>query len=196
MIKRLTTVALAALLVATMSSCILSPKRDKKDDKLPPVVEYYDLSEPWHAVANIEIAYQNRDAAGYRKYVFDAENFTFFFSEADFNAGNTPEQWYYKDETDGAEKLFTSQPDKNGEHPVLSIKLDLYQPDQATWTNVDAPAGFPGETWKKATINYTFEFVTDGDLTYIPQGAPAAEFTVRQIGDEWRVVEWRDLANN
>lgn len=199
-------IVVAALLAAALAGCSDSPTSSgdfaellakiRGDEPPPPTPgpHYYDLSQPWHAAANIEIAYNNRDIGGYRKNVFDADNFTFYFSPADYNAGATPEQWGHADEIQSATKMFTRQPDKNGEHPILRISLELYGVDQATWTNVDAPAEFPGETWKKAVINYTFEFVTEGDLTYIPQGTPAGEFTVRQVDGEWRLVEWRDLA--
>lgn len=182
-------IAIAALALA---GCNDSPTRPARTPPSP----YKDLTKPWHAVANLEAAYNNSDVDGYQENVFDADNFTFTFSTADFNAGITPESWGYDDEIQSATNIFTGKPDKNGEHTILRITVDLIDPESATWTDLPDPPGFPGETWKQTVINYAFAFLTDGNLTYISRGAPAAEFTVREVDGEWRLVDWVDLANS
>lgn len=194
MIKRLTTIALAALLIGMLSSCLLDPKPKEKVDDPPGVQHYLDLTEPWHVLNNLEWAYKEKNIVEYQK-IFDPVNFTFFFYSGDVG-GDVPVSWGYTDEISSATNMFTQQPDKDGLHPILTIDLQLYDKEVTTsWVDVDPPPEFAGETWKRATINYNFSIVTDGDLTYIPKGAPQAVFTVHQVDGLWKLVVWQDLAN-
>jgi hypothetical protein len=71
------------------------------------------------------------------------------------------------------------------------VRVDL-QYDELIWEETTPALAF-GEVWYRTTVSYAATFELEPDLTLIVVPGARAEFKVRQAGDEWQLVEWRDL---
>jgi hypothetical protein len=200
MLKRSLLLCGLTFLLVLVSSCLFDPEeKPPGDDTGDPIVEL-DLTQRWHVLNNIEFAYNNRKYETYDALLSTSPQFTFFFDDGDVG-GEIPVQWDRASELDATGKLFRSnvQSVPPADPVCRSIKLDLlYDPNNIAWID-KIPELFPDETWHYATINYTFQFTMDGDLTYIQNDAKA-QFTVRNAGTEaaphWELVEFFDLGEN
>jgi hypothetical protein len=190
MFKRIASTALIVLLAGALSSCIFDPDEKKKDDGGGGETVYPELTTREAVLKTIELAYDDRNAPAYES-IFDPDNFTFFFNPGDVASGETPEQWGFDEERQSANNMFSGAGGQNN-NPILSIDLTLDGIDTATWTEVSDDR-FPGESLWSATINYTYYIDTEADIQFITQGAPKAQFILRQVGDQWRLVTWYDL---
>ncbi len=194
MLKRSLLLCGLSIMVLVVSSCIFDPEEDPGTPPEPPAKEE-NLTERWHVLNNIEYAYSKRNPNVYDALL--SEEFTFFFDEGDVG-GEIPEQWGRFDEFDATSRLFLSK--TQTEDPICNqIKLDLVY-DQANLQWVEKiPENFPDEIWYTTTVNYTFTFQMEGDLTYVQNNAKA-QFTVRDTGPtgspHWELVEFRDLGAN
>jgi hypothetical protein len=184
--KRLSMIVISTLLVLAAAGCDDDPARPKDTTPSP----YNDLTEKWHVLSNLERAYDERNIARYAE-VFDQDNFVFHFNPGDVANGDTPEQWGYVEEYNSASNMFSGAGGQNN-NPILSIDLTLKDVESATWTEVE-DTRFPGESLWSATINYTYYIDTEADIQFITQGAPKAQFIVREIDGKWKLVTWYDL---
>ena len=189
MLKRLTTLAIAFLFAGTMSACLFDPEQTKKDDDPPgPSLKYEDLSEESHVLNNLELSYNEMNVTEYER-LFDQENFVFHFSDGDVG-GEVPTQWGAAEELASAQNMFTQA----GTNPILSIELDLIY-DGLQWDTVPLEE-FPDEEIKRIIgVVYDFRIQTENETTYITSGAPKADFYVRNVNGEWKLVKWFDRAD-
>lgn len=181
--------ARALLLVLLLSGC--------DDDPAVPVDEPTPTFEPLTSrgavLNNIEVAWNQRRADKVDE-LLDTE-FAFFFAAGDVG-GETPTQWDRVTDFASVSALFNSNSVPPTSGPVCtSVRVDL-DLDNVTWVEVPGPAAAIGEMWYTTTVLYTFTFEMAPDLTYIAQNGAMAEFTVRSEGDQWRLVEWRDLGSS
>jgi hypothetical protein len=193
MIKKIASLALAVLLVGSMTSCILDPKKEQVKDNDPPVSDYKDRTEKWHVLHNINVAYNGMEAEPYVRLL--DENFINFFYPGDVGTDGVPVQWFYDEEVSSSREMLN----KGGgrlDNAILSIDLQLANVEQASWIEVTPDqVKFPDETWYAATVGYNFFFDTTNDIQFITSGTPNVQFTVRQQTDgKWKLVQWRDLA--
>jgi hypothetical protein len=182
--ERFWTVACALLLIAGLSGCSDTEHRKPCTTCPPPPPP----SEKWHALQNLELAYNDMNIVEYRK-IFDAENFIFFFDVG----GSVPVQWGYAEETQSAANMF-SHAGGIENNPILAIDLALFDIETATWVEITDPEGFPGETWYETVLEYDFDIETASGTHYITAGNPTCAFTVREIDGVWKLVRWRDRA--
>lgn len=192
MLKRFTTIALALLFAGMMTSCIFDPKQEKKVDDGGGNTgqKYEDLTEEWHVLNNLELAYNEMNIDRYQE-LFDQKNFVFHFSQGDIG-GEVPSQWGATEEVASATNMFTQAGGRDN-NPILSIELKLSY-ENLEWNDYELPDDFPNETLRRITgVVYDFSIVTANDLTYITSGAPRADFIVRNVDGKWRLVKWYDL---
>jgi len=196
MLKRILLISMAMLIVST-ASCIFDPKSDNKEctDCVDRTLQRENLTQKWHVLNNIVVAYNKRDISIYDELLDD--NFTFFLSPGDVG-GTIPDQWGRADEILYNSRLF--DPNYSGAHRCKTIEMDLTIPDDKTtisWVKI-TPASAPDETWYMTTVFYRFRFDTEPDTQYESVAGAKGEFTVRDAGTaekpQWRLVEFRDLA--
>ena len=98
--------ALAALSVSVFAGCPWSP--DKITTKPPIETKYKPQTSLQNVLANLEVAYQDKDYPEYEKLF--ASNYIFVFNPADVadDDNPTPSQWARAEELDSAKKLFES----------------------------------------------------------------------------------------
>ena len=75
-----------------------------------------------------------------------------------------------------------------------SLDVDLVIPANLIWVEI-VPEEFPSEKWYVTTVSYDCVFELVPNTTYITAPGAKAQFTVRAGGDQWRLVEWRDLGS-
>jgi len=187
MVQRLTTLALALLLIGSLTSCIFDPKTSPPkppDDK--PVLVYENLTEKWHVLNNLQLSYTEKSSTKYKE-ILDSVDFIFFKDPNDVGPGEDS-QWGYTTEAAIADNMLN----KLGTNPILSIDLELVDFKNAQWEEV---VDNPG--WWQTTVQYNFSIVTQNDITYVTSGTPSADFIVRQDGEgKWRLIRWWDKATN
>ncbi len=193
MIKRIASLALAVLVVGSMTSCILDPSPSEKPPDEDKKSDYKDRTEKWHVLHNINVAYNTMESVPYKGQI--DEEFIFFFYDGDVGSDDIPTQWDYGEEIASADEMLNKGPGKRN-NPVLSISLELANIEQATWVEFDNIEGFRGETWHRVTVGYNFFIDTTNDIQFITSGTPNAQFTVREQPDgKWKLIRWRDLAS-
>ena len=178
----------ALLLVLLLSGCDADPIRPEG----PQAPTFVPLTSRSAVLNNVEVGWNKRRADKIDD-LLDA-NFIFFFAAGDVG-GSIPSSWDRAEELATTEALFTSNTAPSPTGPVCrAVRIDLLYDDTLVWDPV-VPASAPSETWYTATMFYTFTFEMEPDNTFIAQNGAKAEFTVRQVGEEWRLVEWRDLGS-
>jgi hypothetical protein len=196
MLKRSLLLCGIAVLMVTVSSCILDPAPG--DDKTPPPPNQtvQDLTQKSHVLNNIEVAYNKRQWE-----VYDAlldQGFTFFFYAGDVGE-EIPAQWNRTDELAATTELFLSNKQTpTPPSPVCrSVRMDIHF-DNVQWVEV-IPEQFPDETWYTTTLFYEFVFEMEPDQTFQSLPSAKAQFTVRNVPqdgkDHWQLVEFHDLGN-
>lgn len=189
MFKRIATMALALLLIASLSSCIFDPK-NTPDKKTPPIV-YPPLTDKTAVLEWLSLSYNSRDIVRYKE-LLDQNDFVFFFSPGDYANGTTPESWGYQEEVTSATNMFNKGGGVNN-NPILTITLDLVDFKNATWTEFD-PEGQPGVY--ETSVDYIFSIDTENDKTYVTKGGERAQFRVRQDDKGlWHLIQWNDIAD-
>jgi hypothetical protein len=181
MLKRITSLGCAALLLAALSSCIFDPA--PKGDGPPPPSKYR-LIEPRvnksDVLNNIEFAYNKKQIDPYDRLLDD--NFNFFYTDTD-GGNSTPVQWGRDVEKPATQKVFEN---------ATTVDLTLDYHDGVTWSQQISGS----ETWYYTTVFYHFT-IKIGDTTFIPNAGAKAQFTVRNAGTaenpDWKLVEFRDL---
>ncbi len=170
---------------------IISCDPDKKTVVKAPVVEPDPLEIKDNTLFHLELLFNEFNSTEYDKLLDD--DFVFFFSDADFSSGKTPEQWARVPETTAYNNFFD---DTRSENRVLSRSLNLtYAADN--WTEIDStdPVGYPGEKWQTTTVTYDMSVVLDTEpqLTLVANGLKA-EITIRWSEDHghWRIIRWSD----
>jgi hypothetical protein len=166
------------------------------DPVTPPPVEPVLARQPLTSRAailnNIEYAYKARRGDVLHELLDD--EFVFYFAPGDVG-GEIPPSWGRTEEYETTNALFESNTWTAPAGPICrSIRVDLQFNAETEWAEV-LPESAPGETWYTAEVFYSFTFEMEPDNTYIAQNGAKAEFTVRQVGDEWRLVEWHDLGS-
>ena len=153
-------------------------------------IERMPLTSRRAILNNIEYAYKTRRGDVLGELLDD--NFAFYFDPSDVG-GEIPPFWGRDEEYETTRALFESNTVSVPLGPVCrSIRVDVQYNDGTEWAPV-VPASAPTETWYTATVGYSYTFEMEPDNTYISQNGAQSQFTVRQVGDEWRLVEWRDL---
>lgn len=179
----------ALLLVLLLSGCDADPIRP--EGRQAPT--FVPLTSRSAVLNNVEVGWNKRRADKIDE-LLDA-NFIFFFAAGDVG-GEIPPQWNRATDLASVTALFNSNTVPPTSGPVCtSVRVDL-DLDDVTWVEVPGPAAAAGEVWYTTTVFYTFTFEMEPDNTFIAQNGAKAEFTVRQVGEEWRLVEWRDLGSN
>jgi hypothetical protein len=198
MLKRQCLLLLPLAIAATAASCIFDPVAPG-DKPPPPAQKYEDLTERWHVLNNLELAYNQRKISRYDE-VLD-QDFTFFLSTGDVGGG-LPDSWDRQTEMNANTNLFTKDPPPPAPIPrCKSIKMDVQwekpntvEPNLA-WVEVSPPG--LSETWYTTTVFYDFAIDVEPDVTYISNPGSKAQFTVRNAGTaddpHWQLVEFRDL---
>jgi hypothetical protein len=196
MLKRPFLTVLLVAMVATTASCIFDPD-PPGDVPPPPSQKFQNLTEKWHVLNNIELAYTKRNIQKYDQLL--DENFTFFLSTGDVG-NDLPAQWDRTVEITANTNLFVADPP--GELPrCKDIEMDVQWEDSEgqpilAWIEITTPGG---EKWYTTTVFYDFRFEVEPDMTYINNGGAKAQFTIRNAGTEdapvWKLVEFRDLGD-
>jgi len=196
MLKRNILLCTLTGLIAAVSSCIFDPDPGKKPPCEGCNQEYQDLTERWHVLNNLELAYTRRHINQYNR-ILDA-NFTFFLTPGDVGGG-LPENWGRADELKYNTDLLNAQLDENSPFPrCKSIQMDVQWEKGLQWVEI-TPGSAPDETWYTATVFYDFKFEMEPDNTYINNPGAKGQFTVRDAGpfegkpSHWQLVEFRDL---
>jgi hypothetical protein len=102
-----------------------------------------------------------------------------------------PNYWEYGEEVQSATHMFTGDGGKNG-NAITSIDLTLIDVETAEWTDVEL-AAFPGEALRQVMVSYEFVIQTAASRTYVePAITPIAQFIVRRLDEEWKIVQWYD----
>jgi hypothetical protein len=154
--------------------------------------EYHALTSRRAVLYDLERAWINRDAAKIDELLDD--NFVFYFSPGD--VGNTPEQWGRVDEMATSTALFESNTVTPANGPVCtSVQVDIQFSNVTTWVEI-VPESYPDEIWYSAVVFYGFVFEMEGDLTFIAAPGSKMQLTVRKVGNQWRLVEWRDIGSS
>jgi len=177
---------------ALFAGCSEDPTTPPKPKPTPS--PYENLTEQWHPLNNLEVAYGQRDIAHYRA-ALDSAYYTFFFSAADYSSGKTDEFWTYDTDTWAAERMLDLQlPDLNIRAVILEVDL-VFDKDALTWNPVQ-PDSAPSETWHATTVGYTyFIALGDGVRAFIQAPGASVTITVRQDPDDgkWRIAEITDM---
>jgi len=194
MLRKFAPIAAALVCVALTSSCLLDPKEKPPGiDPPKPPGKFYDLTEIWHPLNNLEEAYRQRKIDRYQECL-DSDYYTFFFSDADYSSGKTAESWTYGQDTDAAARMFNEQlPDLNIRAVALEFDL-VFNKDAIVWNTVNP--GTPDEDWYTTTIGYTFYIkLGDGVREYVQAPGASAQIVVRQDPSDnlWRIVQIYDV---
>jgi len=195
MLRKFAPLATALVCVALTSACLLDPKeKPPGPDPVKPKGKFYDLTEIWHPLNNLEQAYSQRNIERYAE-ALDSVYYTFFFSPADYSSGKTDESWTYDQDTGAANRMFDAQlPDISKR--AVNLEFDLvFNPNSIVWSEV-IPADPPNETWHAATFGYTFYIkLGDGVREFVQAPGASATITVRQDpgSGKWRIVQIYDV---
>jgi hypothetical protein len=188
------------LVVVTVSflagSCILDPKKVPPDKKTTGGT-YKSLKSKDDVLLNLELSYNERNLTQYDKLLDD--NFTFFFSDADFSSGKVNyQQWDRALEIQSTRHLF----DRNysgSQDPIRSISLKLlYSPGDIGWEETTPDSSYQGEKWYQKTVNYDLTVQTTANHQFLAQDLQAL-FVIRyafvpSLNDTiWRIVQWYDI---
>ncbi len=158
----------------------------------PPVHEPdYDLEQKDGVLKGLELLFNEFNSTGYQRLLDD--DFVFFFSDADYSSGRTPEQWARVTELISYNNFYDPAHSTNR---VLSRSLNLtYAADNWTEITPDDQVTFPGESWYVATILYDMSVVldTNPELTLVANRLKA-EITIRwsDSSGHWRIIRWSD----
>ena len=161
-------------------------------------VRFLPLDERDNLLANLELAYGQRNFEQFRR-LLDPSEFIFYFSPTDVFEGNvTNSQWDIAQELASTQKLFDLNPPP-GQPYANSIALDMaWASGDDDWQPV-IPATHPDEVWYEKAVEYFLE-VKVGTITYTQNRAIVALFTMRYTeasGDSvWQIVRWRDDVGN
>lgn len=188
-------VALAMLSVTACSDDTTGPPPQNQA-----TTGYHDLSQRWHAIHNMEMAWNDRSVTRYDQ-ALDA-NFKFYFSLGDIGNNGIPESWDRPTEMVAVGNMF--DPSYVGALRITDISFDVdFDPTDPngtiSWTEVSpGPGPFDGETWYQTILNYDYTIKADPDLTFITQGNMKAQYTLRKdpTDNKWRIVEIRDLGSS
>jgi hypothetical protein len=154
--------------------------------------EYRDPCVEWNVLHNLERAYDTMNVDCYSE-LFDPDKFVFFPDPSDVGKDGVPNQWYYEKEIQSATNMFSGAGGRD-DNPITSIDVTLYDIEEAQWEDEINDIDFPGETLRKATVDYTFTIDTVGDKTFVaPSVTPRAQFIVRNIDGKGKLVQWFDL---
>lgn len=161
------------------------------DDGAAPVVEddgYGDLTRREHVISNFERSWNERRIAKYAE-LLDEDRFEFFFADADFGSGRTPEFWGRAAEVAAVGHMF--DPSFGADNAIVDLALTLDTGDLA-WQE-DTPQDYPEETWARAIVPYAFT-ISGQDFTWLTIGMhQLAIWVKRDAGGKWRLVRCRDL---
>ena len=178
--------------VAVASSCILDPKESKPEGPPPPPVEWPDLTQKDDILFSLEMLFNSEfNESQYDKLLDD--DFVFFFSDADFSSGKTPEQWTRETEIQAYKGFYN--PNRT-EKRVIGRSLKLTYPDD-NWTEItpDDPVQYPDESWFFQTVTYNMSVEIDEvpSLTLVANDIKL-EVTIRWDPDKghYRMIRWRD----
>jgi hypothetical protein len=197
--KRPLLLLISIAMVATAASCIFDPDKDET----PPInndQKFENLSEKWHVLNNIELAYSKRRLDKYDQLLDN--DFAFFLFPGDVG-GDVPESWDRDTEVSANKNLFSTEQPPAPAKRCLGIRMNVqWEDDQGkpslAWIELTPPGS--SETWYTTTVNYDFNIDVEGDLTYINNPGAQAQFTIRNAGTEgapqWRLVEFRDLGSD
>lgn len=181
-----------ALVTVLAIGSVISCDSDEPILADPPVIEPpFDLTQKDRVLVGLELLFNEFNSTEYQRLLDD--DFVFFFSDADYSSGRTPEKWDQATELVSYNNFFDPARSTNR---VLSRSLALtYAVDNWTEITPDDPVTFPGESWYVATILYNMSVVldTEPELTLVANGLKE-EITIRWSEDHghWRIIRWRD----
>jgi hypothetical protein len=150
-----------------------------------------DLTQKEDIFEYLELVYEKKDIDHYPKLLDDG--FIFFFSQADYNDGITPEQWGRTEELASARNMFTGYANQKF-GVITSIELEIFP--EGEWIEVPkTKPPYEGETWYQRIAEY--RIIMETTSAYTLQGTEKkALFTVRLAevdGEEiYRIVQWND----
>jgi hypothetical protein len=150
-----------------------------------------DLVEKDDVFEYLDLVYENMDVDHFPRLL--DEDFIFWFSQADYNDGITPEQWRKTEELGSARNMFN-----NFSHPKYGsiTGIDLEITPEGLWVEVPkTEPPYAGETWYQKTAEYRIIVSTTSEFT-LQSRERKALFTVRQSELEgkniYRIVIWND----
>jgi hypothetical protein len=159
----------------------------------PPPGDPDRLKEKDGALFLIMLLFNEYDASEYDRLL--DTGFVYFFGEADYSAGRTPEWWSRAIEVTAYDNFFDSD---RSEDRVISRSLKLTYPSD-NWTEItpDDPVQYPDESWYFTTVGYDMSVVIDGvpEVIYEAKGL-RAEIIIRwdKAAGHYRLIRWRDDA--
>jgi hypothetical protein len=178
-----------AVIAGLTTSCILDPKKTKEEDTTPVIEDFEDLTQQDHVLHNLQLAYNLRNIKEFERLLDD--EFTFFFSEADYGTGDIPVSWTREVEIGANTNLFN--PNYPGAYRATNIDLTLIY-TEGEWTEI--PQG--DESWFSKEVEYNITVQTEGGTDY-KGNRLKAEFIIREAIPEgetekiWRIIRWRDI---
>ena len=186
------------LLVAVVALVACSDDPTREVPPTPKGTSFGNLTERWHVLNNIELAYSKRRLDKLDELLDD--NFTFYLAASDVS-GNIPTQWDRSIEVTANSNLFNSDPP--GDLPrCKDIDMNIKWEDDdgkpaVAWVELTMPND---ETWYVTTVFYEFAIDIEPDMTFINNVGSKASFTVRNAGTDeaprWRLVAMRDLGGS
>jgi len=183
---------IVSLVLLSLIVLIALPSCDS--DKVTPPQEtqsslYKNLRSKDDVLENLDLAYNKRDFEQFKPLL--DENFTFVFSERDYNAGEVDfPHWDRVSELDANEKIL--DPNLDGGKRVLSIELSL-DDGGADWVPDPPNQDHPDETWYIKTVDYNLVTKTADDWEHRARGLKA-QFAIRkdESTGQWQIILWRD----
>jgi hypothetical protein len=183
-------------IVVAVLCLFLFPSCGDDDPYIPPRVppkgpNYPDLTQKDHIFEYLELVWEYMDIDAYAKLL--DEDFIFWFSQADYNDGITPEYWGRTEELSMARNMFSGF-----SHPKYGAVtgIDLEVIPEGLWIEIPkTEPPYAGETWYQRTAEYRLIVSTTSEWTLQGQEKKAL-FTVRQSELDgkniYRIVMWHD----
>jgi hypothetical protein len=181
--------AVGSLAIGFLAGCPWSPGKNPVIP--PPPTKYLPQTSPANILANLQMAYGERDIDEYRKLF--AENFAFVFNPADVTGDDpTPTQWGLADELESTNNMFRSE---------LVSKIELSSYTLGVPERVDSLYYGP-RAWKVRVDEANLQVATrtdDGEpLIYMVDGTTEVFFfreePTKPIDGRptWYIFRWED----
>ena len=152
MLKKPLLLLMLIVLVAATASCLFDPEEKPPTDDPPNNQKFENLSQQWHVLNNIELAYSKRRLDKYDQLLDN--DFTFFLFSGDVG-GDVPESWDRDTEVSANENLFSTEQPPAPLKRCLGIRMNIQWEDNEgkpnlAWIELTPPNS--SETWYTTTV--------------------------------------------